>query len=299
MREPGSGASPRSLRDPIRRAVGFTREAGGDADGHGAKDDRRADVAELDGGRRPVLGLGSGLDGGLDHPGAERDGDGAEPLDDGAVPVVLGGDHSIAIGSVAGVESWARGRRGDIGVLWFDAHADMNTPETTPSGNIHGMPLAVALGHGAPELTQIGGFSPKVKEHRVVLIGARDLYVSNYDGTRVPISLVCRRDTPRDGSTPCVLYGYGSYETSMDPWFSIPRLSLVDRGVIFAVAHVRGGGELGGGVVLWNCEMKLHASPLVQVVMPFSQPLHPSTGPGPCPPSKAAHWTGYPCWQPE
>ncbi|TDC82044.1 S9 family peptidase [Micromonospora sp. KC606] len=65
------------------------------------------------------------------------------------------------------------------------------------------------------------------------------------DGTRVPISLVCRRGTPRDGSAPCVIYGYGSYEASMDPWFSIARLSLLDRGVIFAVAHIRGGGELG------------------------------------------------------
>jgi oligopeptidase B len=65
------------------------------------------------------------------------------------------------------------------------------------------------------------------------------------DGTRVPISLVCRAGTPRDGSAPCVLYGYGSYEASMDPWFSIPRLSLLDRGVVFAVAHVRGGGEMG------------------------------------------------------
>jgi oligopeptidase B len=65
------------------------------------------------------------------------------------------------------------------------------------------------------------------------------------DGTRVPISLVSRAGTPLDGSAPCVLYGYGSYEASMDPWFSIPRLSLLDRGVVFAVAHVRGGGELG------------------------------------------------------
>jgi oligopeptidase B len=65
------------------------------------------------------------------------------------------------------------------------------------------------------------------------------------DGTRVPISLICRRGTARDGSAPLVLYGYGSYEASMDPWFSIPRLSLVDRGVVFAVAHIRGGGELG------------------------------------------------------
>ena len=65
------------------------------------------------------------------------------------------------------------------------------------------------------------------------------------DGTRVPISLVCRKDTPRDGSAPCLLYGYGSYEHSTDPGFSITRLSLLDRGFVFAIAHVRGGGEMG------------------------------------------------------
>ncbi|GGR66512.1 oligopeptidase B [Micromonospora fulviviridis] len=76
------------------------------------------------------------------------------------------------------------------------------------------------------------------------------------DGTRVPISLVCRTGTPRDGSAPAVIYGYGSYEASMDPWFSIARLSLLDRGVIFAVAHIRGGGELGRR---WYDEGKLLA----------------------------------------
>jgi oligopeptidase B len=65
------------------------------------------------------------------------------------------------------------------------------------------------------------------------------------DGTRVPISLVCRKGALGEGPAPCVLYGYGSYEASMDPWFAIPRLSLLDRGVMFAVAHIRGGGELG------------------------------------------------------
>ncbi|HSZ40590.1 MAG TPA: S9 family peptidase [Trebonia sp.] len=65
------------------------------------------------------------------------------------------------------------------------------------------------------------------------------------DGTRVPISVVCRKDTPRDGSAPCLLYGYGSYEHSIDPTFSIPRLSLLDRGFVYAIAHVRGGGEMG------------------------------------------------------
>jgi oligopeptidase B len=64
-------------------------------------------------------------------------------------------------------------------------------------------------------------------------------------GTRVPVSIVCRKGTPRDGSAPCLLYGYGSYEHSADPSFSIPRLSLLDRGFVFALAHVRGGGEMG------------------------------------------------------
>jgi oligopeptidase B len=65
------------------------------------------------------------------------------------------------------------------------------------------------------------------------------------DGTAIPISLVCRKGTPRDGSAPCLLYGYGSYEISMDPSFSIPRLSLLDRGFSYAIAHIRGGGEMG------------------------------------------------------
>jgi oligopeptidase B len=84
----------------------------------------------------------------------------------------------------------------------------------------------------------LGGYDPQAYEQH------REWAVAD-DGTRVPVSLVCRRGTPRDGSAPCVIYGYGSYEASMDPWFSIPRLSLLDRGVIFAVAHIRGGGELG------------------------------------------------------
>lgn len=84
----------------------------------------------------------------------------------------------------------------------------------------------------------LGGYDPaRYEQHRGWAVAD--------DGTRVPISLVCRAGTPRDGSAGCVLYGYGSYEASMDPWFSIARLSLVDRGVVFAIAHVRGGGEMG------------------------------------------------------
>ena len=65
------------------------------------------------------------------------------------------------------------------------------------------------------------------------------------DGTKIPISLVCRKGAPRDGSAPCLLYGYGSYEISIDPGFSIARLSLLDRGFSYAIAHIRGGGEMG------------------------------------------------------
>ncbi|CAN5146401.1 MAG: arginase [Gemmatimonadetes bacterium] len=92
-----------------------------------------------------------------------------------AVPIVLGGDHSLSIGSIAGVAAWARAREEDVGLLWFDAHADMNTPETTPSGNIHGMPLAATLGYGDSALTDIGGFAPKVRWEKVALVGARDV----------------------------------------------------------------------------------------------------------------------------
>lgn len=96
-------------------------------------------------------------------------------LEGGEVPVVLGGDHSIAIGSFAGAVSTYRERNESLGLVWFDAHADMNTPETTPSGNIHGMPLAVLLGYGVPELTNIGGFSPKLDPRFCAHIGARDV----------------------------------------------------------------------------------------------------------------------------
>jgi arginase len=98
-----------------------------------------------------------------------------DAMRDGAIPLVLGGDHSISIGSIAGAARWARERDEDVGLLWFDAHADLNTPETTPSGNIHGMPLAASLGYGDPALTEVAGFSPKVRWDKTVLIGARDV----------------------------------------------------------------------------------------------------------------------------
>lgn len=93
----------------------------------------------------------------------------------GELPVIIGGDHSIAIGSISGTASFIRDRNETFGLLWFDAHADMNTPETSPSGNIHGMPLSTLLGYGAPELTHVAGFAPKLDPRFCTHIGARDV----------------------------------------------------------------------------------------------------------------------------
>ena len=96
-------------------------------------------------------------------------------IEEGAVPIVLGGDHSLAAGSVAASAAHARTAGHSIGLLWIDAHGDMNTPESTPSGNVHGMPLAALLGPEPLELSSIGGFSPTVLPEHTALIGVRNL----------------------------------------------------------------------------------------------------------------------------
>ncbi len=90
-------------------------------------------------------------------------------------PLVLGGDHSVAVGTVAGVSQAFRQHAKKIGLIWIDAHSDMNTPDTSPSGNIHGMPLACCIGKGPIELTNIFEYAPKVEPHNAVLIGLRDV----------------------------------------------------------------------------------------------------------------------------
>jgi arginase len=102
-------------------------------------------------------------------------------LEEGRMPLVLGGDHSIAIGSIAGSTGWFARRNESLGLIWFDAHGDSNTPQSTPSGNIHGMSLAVTLGVGDRELTHLGGRSPKVHARNTVLIGIRDLDAGERD----------------------------------------------------------------------------------------------------------------------
>ena len=99
----------------------------------------------------------------------------AETLSGGGVPVVLGGDHSVAVGTVSGVSHFFREREQSAGLIWLDAHADMNTPESSPSGNVHGMPLACIVGRGPAELTDLFGYSPKVAPRNVVIVGLRDV----------------------------------------------------------------------------------------------------------------------------
>src|SRR5260370_7015565 len=91
------------------------------------------------------------------------------------LPVVLGGDHSIAAGTLSGVATYFKKKEKKIGLVWLDAHGDINTPESSPSGKVHGMPLAAAMGYGATELVELQGFKPKVEPQNISLVGIRDL----------------------------------------------------------------------------------------------------------------------------
>jgi arginase len=88
---------------------------------------------------------------------------------------VLGGDHSIAVGTVSGVASWARRKDQRVGLLWVDAHSDINTPKTSPSGNVHGMPLAALLGLGPTALGAVGGRFRKIEPGNVAMVGIRSV----------------------------------------------------------------------------------------------------------------------------
>src|SRR5689334_19182504 len=96
-------------------------------------------------------------------------------LELGKIPLILGGDHSVAAGTVSGVAEFYRRQNQKIGLIWIDAHADINTPESSPSGNVHGMPLGAIMGLGPAELANIFGYSPKVNPENCVLVGVRDV----------------------------------------------------------------------------------------------------------------------------
>jgi len=96
-------------------------------------------------------------------------------LEQNKFPLCLGGDHSMALGTIAGISSYCRKNNLTLGVIWIDAHADMNTDNTTPSGNIHGMPLAASLGLGNSDLVNLYGFAPKLKPENCAIIAARSI----------------------------------------------------------------------------------------------------------------------------
>ncbi len=126
-------------------------------------------------------------------------------LRDGALPVVLGGDHSIGAGSVGAAAAAARGREASLGLLWVDAHGDMNSPATTTSGNVHGMPLSALLGGEPAELAGIGGFRPKVAAEHTALIGIRNLDEREKELLRASgVTVYTMKDVDRAGIAPII-----------------------------------------------------------------------------------------------
>ena len=121
-------------------------------------------------------------------------------LEAGKVPIVLGGDHSVAAGTVSGVAEFHRRQNQKIGLIWIDAHTDINTPESSPSGNVHGMPLAAIMGLGPPELANVLNFSPKVPAENCVLVGVRDIdAIEKENVRRAGIDVFTMRDIDERG----------------------------------------------------------------------------------------------------
>jgi arginase len=121
-------------------------------------------------------------------------------LEKGGLPLVLGGDHSLAAGSVAATADFLRREQQPLGLIWVDAHGDMNTPATSSSGNVHGMPLAALLGPEPAELSRIGGFSPTITPERTVLIGIRNLDEREKERIRESgVSVFTMKDVDRNG----------------------------------------------------------------------------------------------------
>lgn len=172
-------------------------------------------------------------------------------LQAGQLPLVIGGDHSIAMGSFAGAASFFKQREQTLGLIWFDAHADMNTPETTPSGNIHGMPLAVLLGYGAPELTNIAGFAPKLDPSLCVHVGARDIDPGERELiAKTGLKFFTMRDIDERGMSACMndaikiasrgTAGYGvTFDVdALDPGDAPGSGTLVRGGLTYREAHL-------------------------------------------------------------
>lgn len=171
----------------------------------------------------------------------------------GEIPVILGGDHSIAIGTYSGISSFFRERGEDIGLLWFDAHADINTPETSPSGNIHGMPFATILGFGNEELVNLEGFAPKLNRQFCAHVGARDLDLGEKSEIRklgLREQFFTMSDIDRRGMLACVEDALeivagapGGFAVTfdvdiIDPRFAPGSGTLVRGGITYREAHL-------------------------------------------------------------
>jgi arginase len=174
-----------------------------------------------------------------------------EVLTSGGLPLVLGGDHSIAIGSLSGFASFCRKQEEQPGLIWFDAHADMNTPESSPSGNIHGMPLAVVLGYGTPELTGIAGSGPKFDPALCVHVGARDIDRDERElVNRLGIRFMTMREIDERGMSACMdeaiqiaSRASGGYAVTfdvdaLDPGDAPGSGTLVRGGLTYREAHL-------------------------------------------------------------
>ncbi len=174
-----------------------------------------------------------------------------EILEAGELPITLGGDHSIAIGSISGFAAHCRNRKETPGLIWFDAHADMNTPETSPSGNIHGMPLGVVLGFGTPELVDIGGFAPKLDPEFCVHVGARDIDAGERQMIqKLDIRFITMREIDERGMSACMddaiaiaSRASGGYAVTfdvdaLDPGDAPGSGTLVRGGLTYREAHL-------------------------------------------------------------
>lgn len=174
-------------------------------------------------------------------------------FDAGEFPVVLGGDHSIAMGTFSGISSFFRDAGKEVGLIWFDAHADMNTPETSPSGNLHGMPLAVLLGRGEESLVNLNGFAPKLKPEHLAHVGARDLDLGEKQLIRelgIREQFFTMSDIDKRGMTGCVEEAIKVASRAkdgfivtfdvdvIDPRFAPGSGTLVRGGITYREAHL-------------------------------------------------------------
>ncbi|MDQ3179582.1 MAG: arginase [Acidobacteriota bacterium] len=174
-------------------------------------------------------------------------------LKEGAFPVILGGDHSIAIGTFSAISSFFKSQGEEIGLIWLDAHADINTHETSPSGNIHGMPLAALLGYGEHSLVNLEGFAPKLNSRFCAHIGARDLDAGEQRRIKelgMRENFFTMSDIDRRGMLACVedaikiaSNASGGYAVTfdidmIDPRFAPGSGTLVRGGTTYREAHL-------------------------------------------------------------